>query len=70
MGPGFLVDEPVASTGSTLRLPPWLEEQRDRIAPALTPLDREPWPHDGHDAGQGMTGYPGRLPVPGDTGGA
>lgn len=63
MGPGFLVDEPVASTGSTLRLPPWLEEQRASIEPSLAPLDRAPWPHDGHDVEQGMTNYPGRLPA-------
>jgi glyoxalase family protein len=43
MGPGFLVDEPVATTGSTLRLPPWLEVQRDGIAARLTPLDRPEW---------------------------
>lgn len=61
MGPGFLVDEPLAGTGTTLRLPPWLEEQRARIEPALTLIDRAPWPYDGSDAEHGMRHYPGRL---------
>ncbi len=43
MGPGFLVDEPVETTGSTLRLPPWLEEQRAEIARRLPSLDRPEW---------------------------
>lgn len=38
-GPGFAVDEPVATLGANLRLPPWLETQRDEIAAALGPLD-------------------------------
>ena len=60
MGPGFLVDEPVATSGTTLRLPPWLEARRDDIDARLTPIDRAPWPTDGADAAMGMRGHPGR----------
>ena len=60
LGPGFLVDEPVASTGSSLRLPPWLEAHRDDIAAQLTDIDRVEWPYDGHDGANGMRGHPGR----------
>lgn len=60
MGPGFLVDEPVATTGTALRLPPWLEAHRDEIAPHLAELDRAPWPYDGRDGETGMRGHPGR----------
>lgn len=38
-GPGFTVDEPEAELGRGLRLPPWLESDRDRIAASLPPLD-------------------------------
>ena len=48
--PGFLIDEPVETTGRALRLPPWLEAHRARIADGLTPLDAPSWPHDGADA--------------------
>src|SRR6202035_4254334 len=37
-GPGFTVDEPVASLGSALKLPPWLEPARAEIEEALPPL--------------------------------
>jgi glyoxalase family protein len=37
-GPGFSVDEPVDALGDTLKLPPWLEGERDEIAAALGPL--------------------------------
>jgi glyoxalase family protein len=37
-GPGFPVDEPVESLGSELKLPDWLEPQRERIAEALPPV--------------------------------
>jgi len=60
MGPGFLVDEPVQTTGTTLRLPPWLEAHRDEIAPHLSVLDRAPWPYDGSEGALGMRGHPGR----------
>jgi len=36
--PGFLRDEPLATLGSELKLPPWLEPHRERIAAALPPL--------------------------------
>lgn len=36
--PGFAIDEPVATLGQALQLPPWLEAQRTRIEPALPPL--------------------------------
>lgn len=37
-GPGFTVDEPAEALGSGLRLPPWLEDDRDNIASGLRPL--------------------------------
>jgi glyoxalase family protein len=42
-GPGFAVDEPVSSLGTTLRLPPWLEPHRGDITQVLTPLTVESW---------------------------
>ncbi len=39
--PGFLLDEPVESLGSTLRLPPWLEGQRAEIQAVLPELRRD-----------------------------
>jgi glyoxalase family protein len=36
--PGFTTDEPLAQLGSSLRLPNWLEPQRDRIQKGLLPL--------------------------------
>ena len=38
-GPGFDRDEEVDSLGSALKLPPWLEAERSRIAAALPPID-------------------------------
>lgn len=38
-GPGFTVDESADELGSGLRLPPWMEDDRPRIAQALPPLD-------------------------------
>lgn len=38
-GPGFAVDEPLASLGERLALPPFLEPQRARIEAGLKPLD-------------------------------
>ena len=61
MGPGFLIDEPVETTGTALRLPPWLEAHRDRIAANLTDLEHAPWPSDGRDAERGMRSYPERA---------
>ena len=37
-GPGFLIDEPATSLGSTLRLPEWLEKNRQEIERTLVPL--------------------------------
>lgn len=37
--PGFLLDESLATLGTTLRLPPWLEPQRVEIAARLPQLD-------------------------------
>lgn len=37
-GPGFLVDEPPDRLGGELRLPSWLEPERERITSALVPL--------------------------------
>ncbi len=43
MGPGFLVDEPFETAGTTLRLPYWMEEHREKIEAHLTPIERTPW---------------------------
>ena len=40
--PGFTVDEPVEALGTRLRLPPWLEPQRDAIEQSLPPLQPPP----------------------------
>ena len=37
-GPGFVVDEPIESLGQALKLPSWLEPQRERIESAMVPL--------------------------------
>ncbi|MDQ4115990.1 MAG: ring-cleaving dioxygenase [Actinomycetota bacterium] len=36
--PGFTVDEPLLELGRSLKLPPWLEPDRDRIEATLPPL--------------------------------
>jgi len=36
--PGFTLDEPLDSLGTTLKLPPWLEAQRASLEPALPAL--------------------------------
>jgi len=36
--PGFTVDEPLLELGRSLKLPPWLEPNREQIAAALPPL--------------------------------
>jgi glyoxalase family protein len=38
--PGFSVDEPVEKLGSALKLPPWLEQHRQRIEAALPKIHR------------------------------
>jgi glyoxalase family protein len=37
-GPGMLIDEPLADLGSQLKLPPWLEAERDRLERLLVPV--------------------------------
>lgn len=37
--PGFTLDEPAESLGSSLKLPPWLEPERKRIEQALPPIE-------------------------------
>jgi glyoxalase family protein len=37
--PGFLFDEPEAELGTNLKLPPWLESQRDQIEQLLSPFE-------------------------------
>ena len=37
-GPGFAVDEPQESLGEELKLPEWLEAERQEIVAALGPL--------------------------------
>jgi glyoxalase family protein len=39
-GPGFLIDEPVDQLGTSLKLPPWLEPQRDTISRVLPSFER------------------------------
>jgi hypothetical protein len=36
--PGFLVDEPPESLGTSLSLPPWLEPERETLERELTPI--------------------------------
>ena len=43
-GPGFAVDEPLAQLGSTLKLPPWLEENRPQIEQNINPVTVPAWP--------------------------
>jgi glyoxalase family protein len=37
-GPGFTIDEPAESLGSTLSLPPWFQVRRDRLDQILSPI--------------------------------
>jgi len=39
--PGFAIDEPLLELGQRLKLPPWLEPDRDQIAAALPPIRLE-----------------------------
>jgi len=43
VGPGFMADESQAELGTTLKLPPWLEEKRAEIERDLRPLTVKPW---------------------------
>jgi glyoxalase family protein len=43
LGPGFAVDEDVASLGTSLKLPPWLEPSRSDIEAVLQPLNVPEW---------------------------
>jgi glyoxalase family protein len=43
LGPGFTVDEPLETLGSELRVPKWLEPQREQIERSLTPLNVPVW---------------------------
>ncbi len=43
-GPGFLVDEQAGALGASLRLPPWLEANREAIERGLSPLSIPPNP--------------------------
>ncbi len=61
MGPGFLVDEPVTTTGTALRLPPWLETHRAEIAASLSPISHPTWPYDGGGAARGIRSYASRV---------
>jgi glyoxalase family protein len=42
-GPGFPVDEPLAELGQSLKLPPWLERNRNEIARTLKPITVPAW---------------------------
>ncbi len=37
--PGFVIDEPLATLGQSLVLPPWLEPERERIEAKLPPIE-------------------------------
>ncbi|HYO11571.1 MAG TPA: ring-cleaving dioxygenase [Thermoanaerobaculia bacterium] len=42
--PGFTYDEPLEALGSGLKLPPWLEPERQRIEAVLPPVEVRPVP--------------------------
>ncbi|HYO50318.1 MAG TPA: VOC family protein, partial [Chloroflexia bacterium] len=43
LGPGFAVDEDPALLGTLLKLPPWLERDRERIGRNLRPITAPEW---------------------------
>lgn len=43
LGPGFLYDEDVAELGTGLKLPPWLEGNRDEIERIIQPITAANW---------------------------
>jgi len=53
LGPGFLIDEPLETLGTALRLPPHVELHRQTLEHGLRPIVTEPWraPQQGGDAG-------------------
>ena len=40
--PGFDIDEPLLELGKKLKLPPWLEPNREQIEAVLTPIQQKP----------------------------
>ncbi len=42
-GPGFALDEDVSKLGQELKLPPWLEKDRERIEKNLRPIVAPEW---------------------------
>src|SRR5262249_49423845 len=49
MGPGFMVDESAEALGTSLKLPPWLEQYRGDISASLKPLTMPDWQDIGDD---------------------
>ena len=47
--PGFTVDEPLLELGQHLKLPPWLEPNREQIENTLPSLRVPPAPKPGED---------------------
>ncbi len=45
-GPGFTADEPLEELGTSLKLPPWLENRREQIETRLSPIVLAPQPGD------------------------
>ena len=43
LGPGFLIDEEYEDLGQSLKLPPWLEKDRERIEGYLPPVNVPRW---------------------------
>ncbi|HKP51876.1 MAG TPA: VOC family protein [Chloroflexia bacterium] len=43
VGPGFAVDEDLSSLGTELKLPPWLESEREHIKSHLRPIITPEW---------------------------
>lgn len=50
IGPGFPFDEEVAELGRSLKLPPWLEKERETISRGLKPLVVPEWSRPGEAA--------------------
>ena len=42
-GPGFMLDEDIATLGQALKLPPWLEDHRSAIEQRLQPITAPSW---------------------------